>query len=81
SIANIIEHSIEKEEIDPLELLVQNNLLANQQSNKSKRLQVFQEEVLIEWKKKQVKEADDNCYYIEQIHFSFFTSQAQLFKK
>ncbi|CAG8765806.1 17486_t:CDS:2, partial [Cetraspora pellucida] len=42
--ANIIEHSIEKEEIDLLELLVQNNLLANQQSNKSKRSQVFQEE-------------------------------------
>ncbi|CAG8569346.1 6903_t:CDS:1, partial [Cetraspora pellucida] len=79
--ANIIEHSIEKEEIDPLELLFQNNLPANQQSNKSKRLQVFQEEVLIEWKKKQVKEANGNCCYIGQIHFSFFTSQAQLLKK
>ncbi|CAG8497819.1 19580_t:CDS:2 [Cetraspora pellucida] len=79
--ANIIEHSIEKEEINPLELLVQNNLLANQQSNKSKRSQIFREEVLIEWKKKQVKEANDNCCYIGQIHFLFFTSQAQLLKK
>ncbi|CAG8576700.1 20253_t:CDS:2, partial [Gigaspora rosea] len=54
---NIIEHNKE-EEIDPLEILTQNNLSVSQLSNKSKKSRVLWGEFLAEWKKKQIKEAD-----------------------
>ncbi|CAG8479117.1 12978_t:CDS:1, partial [Gigaspora margarita] len=75
---NIIEHK--EEEIDPLEILTRNNSSVNKLSNKYKKSRVLQGEFLVEWKKKQIKEADGNCCCIGQIHFSFFISQAQILK-
>ncbi|CAG8554699.1 41267_t:CDS:1 [Gigaspora margarita] len=51
---NIIEHNKE-EEINPLEILTQNNSSVNQLSNKSKKSRVLQEEFLVEWKKNKLK--------------------------